>query len=63
MTCVAARLQEGGWEDWLLWQRAIAAHRTAPSEEAGAHEPVLTMLDADQGESVTFALVTARTVA
>lgn len=64
VTDVVARLQDGGWEDWLRWQRAVAALR--PAEEgaaAGARtpDPVLTMLEADGGELVSFTLLSART--
>ncbi|MFD5075570.1 SAM-dependent methyltransferase [Streptomyces sp. NPDC058371] len=57
VTVTSARLQEGGWEDWLLWSRACAAH--LPDGPA-AHQPVIDMLTADRGEFLTFALVTAR---
>jgi len=44
----AARLQESGWHDWLLWARATGDPAT------------VDMLEKDQGEYLTFALVTAR---
>jgi SAM-dependent methyltransferase len=44
----SARLQESGWHDWLLWARAIGDPAT------------IDMLEKDQGEYLTFALVTAR---
>jgi SAM-dependent methyltransferase len=47
----SARLQESGWYDWLLWARAVAGD---------ASDPTVTMLERDQGEYLTFALVTAR---
>lgn len=47
----AARLQESGWYDWLVWARAVAG---------GKPDPTVTMLEKDQGEYLTFALVTAR---
>ena len=47
----SARLQESGWYDWLLWARAVAD---------SAADPTVTMLEKDQGEYLTFALVTAR---
>jgi SAM-dependent methyltransferase len=48
VTVTSARLQENGWQDWLLWARAVG------------HEPTIAMLEADQGEYLSFALVTAR---
>lgn len=51
----AARLQENGWRDWMLWARACAEH--GDPEGAGK---VLTMLEQDRGEFLSFALVTAR---
>jgi SAM-dependent methyltransferase len=48
----SARLQESGWLDWLTWACAVAN---------GAPDPTVTMLEKDQGEYLTFALVTART--
>ncbi|WP_440089185.1 SAM-dependent methyltransferase [Streptosporangium sp. LJ11] len=53
----SARLQEGGWENWLLWARACADHRP---EKRVAHQPVIDMLVADGGEFLGFTLVTAR---
>ncbi|QNE23152.1 methyltransferase domain-containing protein [Kribbella qitaiheensis] len=47
----AARLQESGWYDWLIWARAVAGDEP---------DPTVTMLEKDQGEYLTFALVTAR---
>ncbi|WP_336211731.1 SAM-dependent methyltransferase [Nonomuraea sp. LPB2021202275-12-8] len=52
----SARLQEGGWRDWLLWARACADYRP---EERAAHQPVIDMLVADGGEFLGFTLVTA----
>ncbi|HEV2755117.1 MAG TPA: methyltransferase domain-containing protein [Actinomycetota bacterium] len=57
VTVDAARLQAGGWHDWVLWTRACL--------EQGAGDPavledVLRMLEADAGELLTFALVAAR---
>ncbi|WBQ04306.1 SAM-dependent methyltransferase [Kribbella sp. CA-293567] len=49
----SARLQESGWRDWLAWAEAI-------SERTGTPDASLEMLHADQGELLTFALVTAR---
>lgn len=49
----AARLQESGWSDWLAWSRAVSEHR-------GERDDALDMLEADQGELLTFAMITAR---
>jgi SAM-dependent methyltransferase len=49
----AARLQESGWADWLAWSKAV-------SEQHGTRDASLDMLEADQGEYLTFALVAAR---
>jgi SAM-dependent methyltransferase len=49
----SARLQESGWQDWLLWSQALTSHRGSP-------DPALEMLEQDQGEYLTFALLTAR---
>ncbi|MFF8387802.1 SAM-dependent methyltransferase [Streptomyces kanasensis] len=57
VTVTSARMQQDGWEDWLLWARACAAHR---SEGRAAYQPVIDMLTADGGEHLGFALVTAR---
>jgi len=52
---LSASLQEDGWDDWLLWQRA--AYRSAGHFAGSA---VLDMLLADGGEQLTFALLAAR---
>ncbi|REF35323.1 SAM-dependent methyltransferase [Thermasporomyces composti] len=57
VTVTSARVQRDGWRDWLLWARAGREHR--PGDADGIGE-VLTMLEADRGEYLTFALVTAR---
>jgi len=49
----SARLQESGWRDWLTWAQVS-------SERNGKPDASLEMLEADQGEYLTFALVTAR---
>jgi SAM-dependent methyltransferase len=54
VTVTAARLQESGWRDWLTWEQVCAAHKG--SDESA----VVAMLEADRGEYLTFALVTAR---
>ncbi len=56
VTDVTARLQEGGWQDWLLWQRAV----TQANGRAAADDSVVGMLEADQGRSLAFAMVAAR---
>ena len=57
VTVTSARLQEDGWQDWLLWTRACAEH---PPDGKSANQPVIDMLTADGGEFLTFALMTAR---
>jgi SAM-dependent methyltransferase len=49
----AARLQESGWQDWLIWSQARSEHR-------GTRDGALDMLEADRGEYLTFALLAAR---
>ncbi|TDO36329.1 methyltransferase family protein [Kribbella sp. VKM Ac-2527] len=49
----SARLQENGWRDWLTWSRAVSARNGTP-------DATVEMLEADQGEYLTFALLTAR---
>lgn len=51
----SARLQESGWQDWLLWAQVCAEHTGQPSS-------TIAMLTADRGEYLSFALVTARKV-
>ena len=53
----SARLQEDGWRDWLLWARACAERNP---RAGGADQAVVEMLEADKGEYLAFALVTAR---
>lgn len=57
VTVTAARHQEDGWRDWLMWARACAEFQ--PDSQASS-QAVIDMLTADRGEFVTFALVTAR---
>ncbi|WP_433544316.1 SAM-dependent methyltransferase (plasmid) [Streptomyces sp. CA-294286] len=52
----SARLQQDAWRDWLLWTRAGAEHRP---HSRNANQPVIDMLTADEGEFLSFALVTA----
>lgn len=58
VTVTSARLQAGGWEDWLLWARACREQQ--PPELRALADPVVTMLEADGGKLLSFALVTAR---
>jgi SAM-dependent methyltransferase len=51
VTVTTARLQDGGWEDWLRWARA---------GDASANAPTIAMLTADRGRYLGFALLTAR---
>jgi hypothetical protein len=55
VTVTAARLQDTGWRDWLQWTQACVEHGNAE-----VAEPSRAMLEADQGEYLTFALVAAR---
>ncbi len=48
----AARLQDSGWQDWLMWSQARSEHR-------GTRDGALDMLEADQGEYLTFAMLAA----
>ena len=50
VTVTSARSQDHGWAEWLRWARA----KNLPDEAS-----VVTMLEADQGELLSFALVTA----
>lgn len=50
VTVTSARLQEHGWADWLRWAQA----KNSPAEDS-----VISMLKADEGELLSFALVTA----
>ena len=58
VTVEAARLQPGGWHDWVLWTRACIEHGSG--DVAAEQQAVLAMLEADAGDLLTFALVTAR---
>ncbi len=53
VTAIKARLQPDGWSDWLRWERAVLANG-----EPGA-QPSIEMLEADGGELLTFAIVSA----
>lgn len=58
VTVTSARLQPDGCHDWLLWARAC--HEQQPEDARAATESVITMLEADGGEFLSFALVAAR---
>ncbi len=58
VTVTSARLQPDGWEDWMLWARACREQQ--PEDTRALTDPVITMLEADGGASLSFALVTAR---
>lgn len=58
VTVISARLQPDGWRDWLLW--AHAALESASEERKEAAAKTIAMLEADRGEHLSFALVTAR---
>ncbi|NIK62468.1 SAM-dependent methyltransferase [Kribbella shirazensis] len=49
----AARLQPNGWADWLRWSRAVSEYR-------GERDGALDMLEADNGQFLTFAILAAR---
>jgi SAM-dependent methyltransferase len=55
VTVTSARLQESCWHDWLTWNQVLAEN-----VEGQADSPSLKMLQADQGEYLSFAMVTAR---
>ncbi len=57
VTVTSARLQPAGWIDWLLWAR-VCLHQVAAGDEG--IKSVIRMLEADRGEFLSFALVTAR---
>ncbi|MEJ3651572.1 methyltransferase domain-containing protein [Actinomycetes bacterium KLBMP 9759] len=56
VTVTSARMQESGWRDWLTWAEVGDELR---GETDGLS---VTMLRADGGEHLTFALVTARRI-
>lgn len=55
VTDIVARHQDDGWRDWLTWGRVCAEHRGDEGPD-----PSRTMLEADGGDLLTFALVSAR---
>lgn len=50
VTVTSARMQEHGWADWLRWARALGS---------SSDDGTIAMLEADGGELLSFALVTA----
>jgi SAM-dependent methyltransferase len=50
VTVTSARLQENGCDDWLRWARAGSS---------SSNDSVIAMLEADRGDLLSFALVTA----
>ncbi len=56
VTVTSARLQPDGFDDWLLWARACHEQQ----HEAARNLTEITMLEADGGQLLSFALVTAR---
>lgn len=50
----STRLQETGWHDWLLWARALF------ERDHQSVQGTVEMLEADQGELLSFALVSGR---
>jgi SAM-dependent methyltransferase len=55
----AARAQPGGYADWRLWCETCAEHSPHERVRQGSRDE-LTMLDTDQGDLLTFALITGR---
>lgn len=58
VTVTAARLQDSGWQDWLLWAKVCLEH--GDPAEADMVRQTIDLLEADQGEYLSFAMVTAR---
>jgi SAM-dependent methyltransferase len=56
VSVTSAKLQESGWHDWLLWARACRDH---PEADVEAADRTIAMLEADQGEYLSFVLMTA----
>lgn len=54
-----ARTQPDGWADWKLWCEVCAEHSPREVVRQGSRETI-RVLDADQGDLLTFALVTGR---
>lgn len=53
VTDIEARLQPDGWSDWLRWEQAVFASGAARAQRS------IEMLEADRGELLTFAIVSA----
>lgn len=53
----AARLAPEGWSDWLRWERAGGPDTPHRSEQRAA---TIALLEHDQGEFLSFALIAAR---
>jgi SAM-dependent methyltransferase len=58
VSVTSARLQPTGWRDWLLWARVCLEHGDPAASDMVRQ--TIAMLEADQGEFLSFALVTAR---
>jgi SAM-dependent methyltransferase len=56
----AARAQPGGWADWTLWSEVCAEHSPHEMVRQGSRD-TLRMLDIDQGNLLTFTLITGWT--
>jgi SAM-dependent methyltransferase len=54
----SARYQPNGWSNWLLWAQVCREHNAGSDYDLAA---VIEMLEADRGDLLAFALVTART--
>ncbi len=57
VTVTSARLQRGAWRDWWLWSRAVAELGAGHGKGV---DSVVAMLEADQGQFLSFALLAAR---
>jgi SAM-dependent methyltransferase len=55
----AARTQPDGWADWTLWCEVCASHSPHELIRQGSRD-TLRMLETDQGDLLTFAMVTGR---
>lgn len=60
MTVTSARLQPGAWQDWLVWARVCLEHGRNDDEYRKSVQSTINMLEADGGELLSFALLTAR---
>lgn len=59
VTVTSARLQEDGWQDWLLWTQAVAEHGGDKSGPRRDRQEIIDLLNADRGSLLGFAMVTA----